>query len=442
MFTKTECDIDSISHDVFRKLFGQAKERVGTATYSDAPLTNTGNLVPRRVVRVRSVGVKRMYDLEVAHPKHNFLLSNGAVTSNSHSVCYMDIAYPCAWLKHYYPLEWWTAVLSNADRKDVDEKFWRYVGPMVLMPDVSKSQGNFVIEGNKIRAPAWLVHGIGEKAHKLLTELAPFRDVADFVTKIEEYRKKNSTVVTKINKETGEQKQTVRLGHNPLNDSIVSKLIICGVLDSLFPATDEAGLPMDITDKLSAYLKVSSEIRKKKPKGGSKFSLQSEVSKFQYIKTVMPAYSAPLIPMFRAQYPSKFRDFSENLVYYRAQDGDDYGLLTGDQFEWLEELETLPDTHMKVALPAYVLSQRVFKYQNQTKTACELVLDIEGHRRKFVRWPSRETGLPAIFKSNLEGALVVALLNRRKASEKFFFNSVETLFAPLQDEKPEESPND
>jgi DNA polymerase-3 subunit alpha len=34
--------------------------------------------------------------------------------NKSHAVCYVIIGYACAFLKHYYPLEWWTAVMTNA----------------------------------------------------------------------------------------------------------------------------------------------------------------------------------------------------------------------------------------------------------------------------------------------------------------------------------------
>lgn len=56
----------------------------------DAPLADSGNLVLRKIVRVRPVGLRRMYDLEVSHSRHNFLLPNGVVTSNSHLVDEMN----------------------------------------------------------------------------------------------------------------------------------------------------------------------------------------------------------------------------------------------------------------------------------------------------------------------------------------------------------------
>jgi DNA polymerase III alpha subunit len=52
-----------------------------------------------------------MYDLEVATPTHNFLLTNGVVTSNSHSYAYSFITARQLWLMAYYPLEFYTAML-------------------------------------------------------------------------------------------------------------------------------------------------------------------------------------------------------------------------------------------------------------------------------------------------------------------------------------------
>ena len=52
--------------------------------------------------------------------------------NKSHAVAYVVISYACAFLKHYYPLEWWAAVLSNADQKEINEVFYKYVKDMVL----------------------------------------------------------------------------------------------------------------------------------------------------------------------------------------------------------------------------------------------------------------------------------------------------------------------
>jgi DNA polymerase-3 subunit alpha len=57
--------------------------------------------------------------------------------NKSHAVCYVVISYACAFLKHFYPLEWWTAVLRNASKNEVDLKFWQHCGHLILLPDIS-----------------------------------------------------------------------------------------------------------------------------------------------------------------------------------------------------------------------------------------------------------------------------------------------------------------
>lgn len=410
----------------FRQRIG--KKKMAEVRKKDEPLFMKG-----ATAKLGETEAKRLFGQMITFGAYGFCAS--------HAISYMTTAYACAFLKHYYPLEWWTAVLSNADRNDVDEKFWRYCGRFVLMPDICKSTSQFQIEGDKIRAPVWLIHGIGEKAHNLLTSLqkTPFLDLEDFLTRLENYKKENATTSTRVDKKTGESIQTMRLGHNPINDNIIRKMIICGVMDSLFPANREDGLPSDTTDKLTLFDKVAAKVRNKKKikPSATKFNLSSEVSRYQYIKSIMPAYSEAMIPMFSRHAPKKFERRSENMVYFVSETEDKFGLVTGAQFEWLENLEALPDSALEIALPAYVLSQNVFSYNKHGRenTACKLLLDIEGHRREFVRWPGKE-GIPQIFKKELEGALVVCLLSRRSPTDSFFFQSLEVIAPPY---KPEES---
>lgn len=361
--------------------------------------------------------------------------------NKSHSVSYMTTAYACAWLKYHFPLEWWTAVLSNADRNDVDEKFWRYVGPMILMPDVGKSHTGFVIEGDKIRAPVWLVHGIGAKAYGLLDKLGPYASLEDLLSKLERYKVDNGTPYVKTDKK-GKQVQAIKKAHNPLNDSILRNMTVCGILDSLYPDKDQGGLPLTAADKLMYFDLAAAKVRGKKPKSAAaKFNLTSPTAQYQQIKSIMPAYSVPLLGLIRGHASERFKDYTENVVYYRAKDPKDtnkYGVLTGKQFEWMENLEILPESAMTIALPAYVLTQRVFTYQ-QNKRACELVLDIDGHRRQFVKWPSKEEGLPPEFRESLEGALVVAMFSRRKPTDDFFFRGIDVVVPPLTTPKEESS---
>jgi hypothetical protein len=47
-------------------------------------------------------------------PNHNFVLANGIITHNSHTVSYGVISYWCAWMKVYHPMEYAASCLRHA----------------------------------------------------------------------------------------------------------------------------------------------------------------------------------------------------------------------------------------------------------------------------------------------------------------------------------------
>jgi DNA polymerase III alpha subunit len=362
--------------------------------------------------------------------------------NKSHAVCYVTIAYACAFLKHHYPLEWWTAVLRHAERKEVDEKFWKYVGGIVKLPDIQFSGPNFEIQGEYIRAPISLVHGIGEKAHKQLMDGMPYADIEEFLGRIEDFKKKNGKTVMKLDKKTQTEVQTFKKAMSPLNDTHIRNLILSGVLDSLFPREID-GLPTLVQDRLKMFEVAAAKVRGlKKYKGtASKYNLESEVERFQHIKAIMPAYHTPLLPMVRRLAPGSFVDGVSRIGPVYVYEQEKHTVVTGKQLEWLTALEILPSQVIKVALPAYVVAQRVFTYKKDggERTACELVLDADGTRVKFVKWPSKKTGLPAVLRENLVGSVIVCMLSRSDADEPFWLNSVEVIARPLETNKEEES---
>ena len=62
---------------------------------------------------VRSVGRAQTYDLEVAHPDHQYYLSNSMLTSNSHATLYSMISFHTAYLKAHFPIEFLVANLMS-----------------------------------------------------------------------------------------------------------------------------------------------------------------------------------------------------------------------------------------------------------------------------------------------------------------------------------------
>jgi DNA polymerase III alpha subunit len=445
MFEASRCDIDSASWGVFLQFQRQTERGVESMAYSDAPLTSTGNLVLRQIVRVRSVGIRRMYDLEVAHPKHNFLMENGVVTSNSHAVCYMDIGYATAFLKHFYPLEWWTAVLSNADRKEIDEKFWRYCGHLIKLPDIQYSGPQFTIEGDSIRAPLWLMAGIGEKAHQQLMEFKKHLDtlgrkatITDLLTWIEEWRLLRGTPVTTTHKKTGQPVTKIKKAVSSLNTTILQNLIISGSLDSLFPDIDYLGMPMDVEERLKIFAFEFANINgsRKFKNLATVYNTQSKVVQFQLRKKVLPAFTDNIANAVRFDKPELF----DKKTY--TSEGKGWFVLDPADYERLSTMPVLPDKDILVAVVGYVTDVRIFEYSDKTdgtrKRAAELTIESNGHRITIVKWPSKARGLPSTFDSLKAGSVVSCLMSRTKGRRGFFFANADILVPPLGTPEPDE----
>jgi hypothetical protein len=387
-------------------------------------------------------GAVEKYGLTTANMMWDQMVTFGQYGFNaSHAVSYVTISYACAFLKRYFPLEWWTGVLSNASRKEIDERFWKYVSKFMLLPDIQKSGKSFQIEGDKIRAPIWLVNGIGEKAQQLMNNLAPFSDISDMLRKIEAYKVNNATKTVKIDELTGEQKISVRKAHCALNDSIIKKLIICGVMNSLFPDQID-GLPMTTVDRLKLFEIEATKARGlKKYKGSaSKFLLDSATAQYQYHKSILPAYSAPLVPLLSKSFPDLF-EISPKRQFFKTQK-DSFMLVNGKQYEWLAGLEMLPPSVVQVALPVYIVETRTFQYtQKKTKErvqAIEITADCEGSRVSMVKWPQNGK-LPAAFLEELVGSIGILTLERSDATKPFFLIDYQMLVTPLQEKKEESS---
>ena len=88
------------------------------------------------------------------------------------------IAYQTAWLKTYYPAEFFCTLLSYANKEDypvyIDEAKM-FFGLHFLPPDVNKSGSGFVVEGKRgIRYGLTAIKGVGAAACTELVENRPF----------------------------------------------------------------------------------------------------------------------------------------------------------------------------------------------------------------------------------------------------------------------------
>jgi hypothetical protein len=56
-----------------------------------------------KVIKSRDLGERELVDIEVDNPCHNFILSNGLVASNSHSIAYSALTAITIYLKYKFP---------------------------------------------------------------------------------------------------------------------------------------------------------------------------------------------------------------------------------------------------------------------------------------------------------------------------------------------------
>lgn len=116
--------------------------------------------------------------------------------NKSHSVDYAYMGYICAWMKHHYPLEWWTAILQNSSHEDL-EKNAKYFSKYVETPDINTSELDFYIidsDRNKIVYPLSMIKGVKSAANYIVPN-RPFDSFEDFFNRVER-RKVNLRVVS------------------------------------------------------------------------------------------------------------------------------------------------------------------------------------------------------------------------------------------------------
>lgn len=351
--------------------------------------------------------------------------------NKSHAVCYSIIAYACAFLKHYYPLEWWTAVLRNADKNEIAEKFWTFTSQWIDMPDINLSGDNWEIHNDRIRAPLGFLSGVGPGAQEELNAGRPYANVLDLAQKIEATKEARST----INPETGKKKK----GTSALNAGVVCSLIVSGAMDSLFP---DDTTPLEKLDMYFDALRIA-QGKKKKQAVPEKYASLDELSRYQFRKQILPIYSDSLIEPFSRHFPALVskrtvedrygtRDF---FLYLR--DGDyPIRMVEGDELAYLYNSPV--EEELTVAVAGYVQGTREFTYKGNHR-AVEFTLDLNGTYHQFVKWPEKKTGkvnLPPDFSS---GCLVIAQLTRWKPGKPFNVDSVHVVRYPPGTDVPEES---
>lgn len=130
-------------------------------------------------------GVNRGYTVEeIQQFFHSIEKYSSYCFNRSHAACYALIGILTAWLKCYYPVEFWAAVMTVTDdtKKNKYVNIIRNEGIKMEKPDINVSGASFTPFKKKILFGLGKIKGIGESSVAGILEerkKGPFKDLAD-----------------------------------------------------------------------------------------------------------------------------------------------------------------------------------------------------------------------------------------------------------------------
>lgn len=453
---------------IYQEQVQRAFREIGgtTALQANDFRIHVGKKQPLEIIKDREIfmpGAVQRVGQEAATQLFESLRTFGSYGFNSsHAICYVTISYACVYLKHHFPLEWWTAVLRNAKKKDVEDKFWRHCGHLVDVPDVNLSGDGFEIVGDRVRAPLKLLQGIGEKAHLELCALRPIASLEDFFSKVERRRVAEAKVVEVAEDGGAEGAKKTRMvkARSALTSRTIETLILAGAMDGLFrPGAD-------VLEKLQEYIvaeaKATGAVSKKtgapKRKVPERYVGLTAVQRFQLRKRVLPQARDDAFDLARpllggadpatsrgrlSSSPVTLGDGStfEQWSYSGWGRAECYGVVRAAGVRHFGAMPVMRGNTLRVAVAGYVLKyeRRSWDDQGRRREMASIILDVESDRFEFVSWSDKRTGkLPEHLQRDLTGAVVLALLSRWSSERPFAVDDLVVLGEPLKESKDDE----
>lgn len=353
-----------------------------------------------KIKRILNKKIEPVYDLEMPS-FHNFILENGTIAHNcSHSTGYALTTYAGIFLRHNYPLEWWSAILTNAKEREITGKLWPHVKHLLAPPDINLSSDQMEIDyaNKKIRAKLGVIRGMGEKSIDPLVQGRPYKDIQDFVNR------------------------------DVAGPSLSRKLIHVGVLDSLFP-------PMSTLLEKLQFFEDAIEVRKynqkkdKAEKEGkvvrqlepSKGKIPEEYLRIEEDPMRNAAIKKSILPSLLVGLYDLGRNHSKCVIgrskpskIMNSPNGSEALLVTGEMLERLNSMGAESVAEDKtVAAIGYVVETKVFDYKKNTRQALKVVADFDGLVKELVLWPDYYSGILEYPKEIKKGNIATFFLKKR-----------------------------
>ena len=104
--------------------------------------------------------------------------------NKSHSVGYSLITYQTAYLKTYYPIEYYTAMLNNVENDDKRVRIYneiKQINKNIINPNINVSKEMTIYDENNIYLSLSLINGVGPVAIKDIIANQPYESFEDFM---------------------------------------------------------------------------------------------------------------------------------------------------------------------------------------------------------------------------------------------------------------------
>ncbi len=294
---------------------------------------------------------------------------SGYAFNKAHACAYGLLAYTTAYLKFYYPLEWWAAVLSNSNPDEVIEKYWQEINFFVEQPNINLSKKYYIIDNNKLIPPLNLIKNIGEKALDEISSKAPFSNFDDFYLR--------------INKRT-------------VNKKVILNLLESGSLNCLFSNQ------IKLHEKKRIFFELKMNYEKKKKIDATEEELKelNDYEEYLLAKEVLPI-STLLLSKAILNSSNINRPFV-NVQYYT----DDFKiininslrgtlpLVSGNKLQFIvDNVQNYENLFIEVCCYGYVLEIRQFNYYSKTynmnKIGIEISISFDNFIQKILLWPNK-----------------------------------------------------
>lgn len=334
--------------------------------------------------------------------EQNFILENGIIAHNcSHSIGYGLITYAGIFLRHNYPLEWWTAILTNATQKEITGKLWSHVKHLVAAPDINLSSDEMEIDyaNNKIRSKLGVIRGMGERSIDPIVQGRPYNGIQDFVDR------------------------------DVAGPSLSRKLVHVGVLDSLFPPNLELLQKLQLFENAVEIKKFNQKVEKAKKDGKLTRQLEPKRGEIpeEYLhieenpmknaaikKSILPSLLVGLYDLGRHHSRCIGEERSKPSKIMTAPNGNEVLLISGEMLQRLDEMPGEVVSEDKyVAVTAFVVETSIFDYKKNTKQALKVNMDVDSYVGEKVLWPDYYTQQLEYPKELKKGNICTVFLKKR-----------------------------